>query len=100
MVRASQLLPHTRFSDTEARATLSLAANAEERLSFATVAGATVEVILAQFWSSLGPGRLRAEVVFHGLEARREVFMDGSRHNTKLHVRWATTWSTYVAPTC
>ncbi|CAL8469996.1 g9538 [Coccomyxa elongata] len=87
MVRASQLLPHTRFSDTEARATLSLAANAEERLSFATVAGATVEVTLAQFWSSLGPGRLRAEVVFHGLEARREVFLDGSRHNTKLHVR-------------
>ncbi len=89
MVRASQLLPHTRYSETESRSYLSLAAHAEERLSFATVAGATLEVTLAQFWSSLGPGRLRAEVVFHGLEARREVLLDGSRHNTKLHVRCA-----------
>lgn len=62
MVRASQLLPHTRFSDAEAGARMNLAADAEERLSFATVAGATLEVTLAQFWSSLGPGRLRAEV--------------------------------------
>lgn len=57
MVRASQLLPHTRYSNTEARSYLSLGAHAEERLSFSVVAGATLEVTLAQFWSSLGPGR-------------------------------------------
>lgn len=49
--------------------------------------GATLEITLAQFWSSLGPGRLRVEVVFHGIEARREVFLEGSRHNSKLHIR-------------
>ena len=29
------------------------------------------------------------QVVFHGIEARREVFLDGARGNAKLHVRCA-----------
>jgi tripeptidyl-peptidase-2 len=48
-----------------------------------------MEITLAQFWSSLGPGLLKVDVVFHGIEARREVFLDGSRHNAKLSIRYA-----------
>jgi hypothetical protein len=62
MVRGTQLLPHTRYSDSEARAYLSLGAHAEQRLALAVIAGGTLEVTLAQFWSSLGPGRIRVEV--------------------------------------
>ena len=62
MVRGQQLLPATRYSDCEARATLALAPHAEHRLALKVVAGGTLEVTLAQFWSSFGPGRLRVEV--------------------------------------
>ena len=34
MVRATQMLPHTRYSDTEARAYVSLQAHGEHQLSF------------------------------------------------------------------
>jgi hypothetical protein len=54
--------------------------------SLQVASGATLELTLAQFWSSLGAGRLRVEIVFHGIEARREVFLDGSR-TAKLHIR-------------
>ena len=62
MVRGQHLLPATRYSDCEARATLTLAPHAEHRLALQVVAGGTLEVTLAQFWSSFGPGRLRVEV--------------------------------------
>lgn len=48
-----------------------------------------MRVQMFEFLQSLMGG----QVVFHGLEARREVCLDGSRHNTKLHVRWASMWS-------
>ena len=62
MVRGTQLLPHTRYTDVEARAYLSMGPHAEQRLALAVLPGGTLEVTLAQFWSSLGPGRLRVEV--------------------------------------
>ena len=55
MVRGTQLLPHTRYSDSEARAPLSLGAHAEQRQALAVAAGGAREVPLA-------PGRLRVEV--------------------------------------
>ena len=62
MVRGTQLLPHTRYTDSEARAYFSMGPHAEQRLALPVAPGGTLEVTLAQFWSSLGPGRLRVEV--------------------------------------
>ena len=88
LVRASQLLPHTRYSDTEARHTLTLPPGTEKSLSFAVTGGATLEVTFAQFWSSLGPSSLEAEVAFHGVQAApAAVHVEGASGVSKLYVR-------------
>lgn len=79
MVRAAQLQPQTRFSDTESRHTASLSPGAEWVSSFQVVGGTTLEVTIAQFWSSLGDSSLDVEVLFHGIECRPEaVLIDGA----------------------
>lgn len=67
MLRATQILPHTRYSDTEARAYCSLGAHARHVMSFKLTPAATLEITLSQFWSSLGEGSLEVEVAFHGV---------------------------------
>ena len=63
-----QVLPHTRYTDSEARTYASLAPHAETSLAARVAGGGTVEVTAAQFWSSPGEGGLELEVAFHGLE--------------------------------
>ena len=58
MIRAQQLLPHTRHTSTEAKAAVSMSAHAEHVVAFSAVAGATVELTVAQVWNSLGTGQL------------------------------------------
>lgn len=48
MVRATQLLPHTRYTDSEFRTMVKLGSNEESTQRFAVVAGATLEITLAQ----------------------------------------------------
>ena len=87
MIRAAQLLPHTRFSDTEKRSATALAARTELAIPFPVVGGATLEVTLAQFWSSLGESSLEAEVAFYGIEAPETVLLDGGAGISKLYIR-------------
>ena len=90
MVRATQLLPHTRHSDTEARGTPSLAAGQEAAFRFRLVPGGTLEITLGQFWSSLGQGDLDASLSFHGIEVRCPgggAFLDGSHGDLKVLLR-------------
>ncbi|KAK9809052.1 hypothetical protein WJX72_008467 [[Myrmecia] bisecta] len=89
MVRATQLLPHTRYSDSEARSFVSLAAHAEYTLNFKVVAAATLEITLGQLWSSLGDATLDVQLSFHGLqtEPAGAAFLDGAAGVTKVAVR-------------
>ncbi|MDF1702946.1 MAG: S8 family serine peptidase, partial [Planctomycetota bacterium] len=46
---------------------------------FKVAGGRTLEIALAQYWSSLGKGTFEAEVVFHGIEPSSEVVrLDGA----------------------
>lgn len=67
MLRATQILPHTRYSETEARTYVSLGAHARNVMSFKLTPASTLEITLSQFWSSLGEGDLKVEVAFHGV---------------------------------
>ena len=58
MIRAQQLLPHTRHTSTEAKAAVNMSAHAEHVLAFSAAAGSTVELTIAQVWNSLGSGQL------------------------------------------
>ena len=90
MVRATQLLPHTRHSDTEARGTPALGAGQEAALRFSLVPGGTIEVTLCQFWSSLGQGHLDVSLAFHGVEVRCQgggALLEGSHGTVKAQLR-------------
>eukprot|EP00887_Chlorella_sp_A99_P002396 scaffold10.g2396.t1 len=77
MVRATQLLPHTRYTDSEYRTFLQL----EHVSAFAVRAGGTLEVTLAQFWSRrVFPGNGTAA-------AGGGVLVDGSAGSAKLVAR-------------
>lgn len=62
MARMTQLLPHTRYSNTEKRAYLQLSAHDVHTLTVGVSAGTALEVTLAQFWSSMGDGVVHAQV--------------------------------------
>jgi len=62
-------------------------AHAEHVLHFKALQSSTLEITLAQFWSSLGNGRVSADIYFHGIEMQASVLLDGSRPSTKLMVR-------------
>ena len=64
-------------------------AHAEHTLHFRALQASTLEITLAQFWSSLGPGRVSVDVVFHGIELQDQVLLVGSRLSTKVMLRWA-----------
>ena len=51
MLRATALLPHTRYSDSEWRSMAQLAAHQEYGAAFAVAGGTTLELTLAQYWS-------------------------------------------------
>ena len=87
MLRATQILPHTRYSDTEARAYASLAAHARHVMNFKLTGASTLEITLSQFWSSLGEGSLDVEVAFHGVGVQGSGVIAGPSRTTKVHVR-------------
>ncbi|KAL0024941.1 hypothetical protein WJX77_004746 [Trebouxia sp. C0004] len=87
MLRATQILPHTRYSDTEARAYASLGAHARHVMNFKLTGAATLEITLSQFWSSLGEGNLEVEVAFHGVGVQGTGVIAGPSRSSKVLVR-------------
>lgn len=88
MIRASQLRPHTRYSDTEARHTATLCPGAEWVTPFKIIGGSTLEVTVAQFWSSAGSSSLEIEILFHGVVCEpSSLLLDGSSGISKFFVR-------------
>jgi tripeptidyl-peptidase-2 len=71
MVRATALLPHTRYSDSEFRTfTSQLPPQGESTSTFAVTSNTTLEITIAQFWSSLGDSTLDIELIFHGIDIK------------------------------
>lgn len=66
MLRATCLEPHTRYSDTEYRTYASLSDGGEHHAAFAVSGGSTMELTIAQFWSSFGTNKLHVDLTFHG----------------------------------
>lgn len=87
MLRATQIMPHTRYSDTEARTYASLGAHARHVMSFKLTGAATLEITLSQFWSSLGEGALDVEVAFHGVGVQGSGVIAGPSRTSKVQVR-------------
>eukprot|EP00798_Chlamydomonas_sp_ICE-L_P009787 gene9786-7671_t len=82
LLRASQLQPGSSYKDTEARQQVTMSSQAESTWdipvvtmssqseyiwNIPVVGGAALELTLAQFWSSLGPSSLTADIAFHGV---------------------------------
>jgi len=56
------------------------------------VGSSTMEVTLAQFWSSLGASSVDVEVSFHGVECSpASLHLDGSAGVVKFYLRYALT---------
>ncbi len=66
-VQAVEKVAGTSYRDHESKHALSLEPGVEKTFSFAVTAGQTVEMCLAQYWSSLGTSELRYRFSFHGL---------------------------------
>lgn len=72
LLRASQLVPSARPGDTEWRTAVTLSPGSEWSASFPVVSGggggATLELTVAQFWTSAGEASIDAlELSFHGV---------------------------------
>ena len=67
MVRATSIQPHTRYSDTEYRTFVRLTYRMEHNGAFAVVPGSTLEITVAQFWSSFGSNEIEYDINLHGV---------------------------------
>ncbi|WPT13225.1 Tripeptidyl-peptidase 2 [Picochlorum sp. SENEW3] len=70
MVRATSLVSHTRYSDTEYRSFVRLNHGMEHLASFPVVQGSTLELTIAQFWSSFGKNSISVDLTFHGVDVQ------------------------------
>jgi tripeptidyl-peptidase-2 len=87
MLQTVQLLPGASYSDNALDQRITLGPAAQEVRSFKVVGGRTLELCLAQFWSSLGATELEAELTFHGLVPdREEIALAGGELATRVYV--------------
>ena len=91
MVRATMIRPQTRYGDSEHRAFVQLLPHGENTATFAVAQGTTLEITIAQFWSSLGTAFLEMELTFHGVEISASngtgLVLDGSGGPVKIIAR-------------
>jgi tripeptidyl-peptidase-2 len=87
VLHAVQLIPDRSFADHDVRATVELAEGGEAVRSLGVTGGRTLEVALAQGWSSLGSSRAEIEVRFHGIHPSEERIAMESRDSAPLDVR-------------
>ncbi|MBW3543017.1 MAG: tripeptidyl peptidase II, partial [Planctomycetes bacterium] len=69
MAHVVQLGDGRTFEKSQWKAFLTLHPGVDEVHSFAVEGGRTLELCLAQYWSSLGESEVEFELVFHGLES-------------------------------
>lgn len=88
MVRATSLVPHTRYSDTEYRSFVRINNGVEEDACFSVIPGSTLELTISQFWSSFGKNCVSVNLTFHGVNVEApkpwSFAIDGSAWPVKL----------------
>ena len=86
-LQAVQLLPGVSYKDNELDQRVTIGPQGEEVRSFKVTGNRTLELCLAQFWSSLGPTELEVELTFHGLVPDREqLTLEGGELTTRMYV--------------
>ena len=82
-----QLVPGHRYVDHQLRRYFRLGDAGEVVYSVHVAGGRTMEVCLAQYWSSFGECECELEVTFHGIVPDREaIAINGSDVTTRMHI--------------
>ena len=85
LVHAVQLLPGRASEDGEYKQYITMSPGGEEVRSFPVMGDRTLELALAQYWSSLGESEFEFELTFHGVVPDdRHVVVDGNELQTRL----------------
>ena len=86
-MHALQLVPHVPFSLTEHKPTWYANQGDKKVHKFKVWGGRTLELTLAQFWSSLGSGLAGLSVTFHGVTASTsDLVLDGAQSIARMDV--------------
>ena len=86
-IHAVHTLPRVSFRGSETKLAMRIQPNSETVRSFKVEGGRTMELCLAQFWSSLGDGRFEFELEFHGLiPTDTDIQWNGSRLSSRVDV--------------
>jgi tripeptidyl-peptidase-2 len=81
VVHALQLVPQTMFSKTETHKFVSLVGDEERTFCFKAIPRVTMELALAQSWSSLGETQVEVEVEFRGVAPRDSAVAYGASNS-------------------
>ena len=82
-----QKVPGDAFDKTHLKQRIWMTPGQEAVRSFKVAGGRTLELCLAQYWSSLGSSEYEFELTFHGIvPADRHVQIDGSRLATRVDI--------------
>lgn len=79
VIHAVQLHPKKSFREGEFHQYFYMAQNERKEFAFDVTEGVTLELCLAQFWSSLGPSRLQASLEFFGITLPNELSLDAHK---------------------
>ena len=86
-MHALQLVPHVPFSLTEHKPRWFANQGDKKVHKFKVWGGRTLELTLAQFWSSLGSGRAGLSVTFHGVTtSTADLVLDGAQSIARIDI--------------
>ena len=87
IVHTVQQLPRQSFRELNNRSYLTIKPDSETVHSFKVVGGQTLELCLAQYWSSLGNAQYDFQLDFHGIEpGDSQLTLDGSKLSGRVDV--------------
>ena len=89
MIRASQVAPQRHHKESEHRSTVVMDEHTVRKIKFSVLDRSCLEIVLSQFWLSLGTCAVGTRLVFHGLRARgadNGVHLDESLGHARLDV--------------
>ena len=86
-MHALQLVPHVPFSLTEHKPTWFAEEGSKKNHKFKVWGGRTLELTLAQFWSSLGSALAGLSITFHGVvTSTNDVVLDGAQSIARIDI--------------
>ena len=89
MVRASQVAPQKHHKEMEFRSTVTMDEHSVQKMKFSVQDHTCLEIVVSQFWLSLGTCSVASKIVFHGISARGAdggVHVDGCVGHARIDV--------------